>query len=44
VVGDDREAANFELTPVQERLSRAHNSVAVAAGQTVIELKRENCT
>src|SRR5438477_188885 len=34
---------NVELTPVQERLSRAHNSVAVAAGQTVIELKRENC-
>src|SRR5438477_12451382 len=34
---------NVELTPVQERLSRAHNSVAVAAGQTVTELKRENC-
>src|SRR5207245_7027375 len=35
---------NVELTPVQERLSHAQNFVAVAAGQTVIELKRENCT
>src|SRR5437588_9677742 len=34
---------NVELTPVRQRLSRPHDSVAVAAGQTVIELKRENC-
>src|SRR5947208_15068927 len=34
---------NVELTPVQQRLSRPHDSVAVAAAQTVIELKRENC-
>src|SRR5438309_581078 len=34
---------DFELTTVQQRLSRLHNSVAVAAGQTMIKLKRENC-
>src|SRR5205814_7693818 len=33
---------NLELAAAQERLGRAHNSVSIAAGKTVIELEREN--